>query len=74
VTDAGQIVFYFGIANPSAEQIAAAYERLGILPGDLFPLTYRPDVSLPEGPLGGELLGFYYMEGRGDDEKIGYSR
>src|SRR5689334_6671410 len=45
VTDAGPIDFYFGIAKPSVGQIAAEYERLGISPEDLFPLTYRPDVS-----------------------------
>lgn len=74
VTDAGQICFYFGMVKPSMEQIAVAYERLGLSPGDLFPLTYRLDVSLPEGPPGGEILGFCYLDVRGHDEEIKFSR
>src|SRR5262249_42870731 len=41
VTDEGRVDFYFGIARPSAERVAAEYARLGTSPKGLFPLTYR---------------------------------
>jgi len=74
VSDGGQVNFYFGIAIPSAVRIAAEYERLGISPEDLFPLTYKPDGSLPDGPLGGQLEGFYSLKLRGESGEPGYVR
>lgn len=74
VTDGGQVDFYWGIAKPSAEQIGAVYERLGASPGDLFPMTYQPDVPLPDGPSGGDLEGFYYRELRGEDDEVKFVR
>ncbi len=74
VTDGGQVDFYWGIAKLSAEQVAIEYERLETSPDDLFPLTYQPDVSLPDGPPGGILEGFYYRVSRGSDEEIKFVR
>jgi hypothetical protein len=70
LTDDGQVDFYFGIVKPTAEQVAFGHARLGISSAELFPLTYHPDVSLPDGPPGGELEGFYYMELRGNDQEV----
>jgi hypothetical protein len=61
-TDDGRVDFYFGIARPPEEHVAASYARLGTSSEGLFPLSYRPDVSLPNGPLGGELRGFHYAD------------
>ncbi len=64
----------FGIAIPSAMQIAAGYERLGISPEDLFPVAYELDVSLPDGPPGGRLEGFSCMRSRSEPGELGYLR
>lgn len=61
-TDDGQVGFYHGIARPPADALARDYRRLGLSAEDLFPLTYRPDVSIHDGSPGGVLHGFYYLE------------
>ena len=62
-TDAGQVDFYLGHAGqnvPNLTEIADNYRKIGLTPDRLFPLTYAPDVSVPDGSPGGVLHGFYH--------------
>ncbi len=58
VTNLGQVEFFFASVRPTAQQIAAAYQRLGAQPDTLFPLNYRLDVTLPDARLGRDVRRF----------------
>jgi len=58
VTEAGQVMFWFGILVPSREAIDAAYAKLGRTAALAFPIQYRSDVPLAADPVAGSLEGF----------------
>lgn len=74
ILDDRQVDFYFGSIRPTEREIATAYEELEIAPGELFPLAYSVDVSLPDAPPDGVVEGFCYREPSGDDFERRYLR
>lgn len=65
ITSSGQVVFWFGGMTPRGKEIADAYFALGCKsPEAVFPITYKVDVIMPEGPVGGRIGGFQYLESK----------
>jgi hypothetical protein len=60
VTTDGHVGFWWGIREPSQEDLADAYRRLGTNADRLFPLRFEATVKLAGPPLQGTLHGFYW--------------
>jgi hypothetical protein len=60
VTTEGHVGFWWGIREPSQEDLTDAYRRLGTTADHLFPLRFEGTVALAGPPLQGTLLGFYW--------------
>ena len=58
VTEAGQVMFWFGTLVPSRQAIDTAYARLGQTAEFAFPIQYVSDVPLAADPVTGSLEGF----------------
>jgi hypothetical protein len=69
VTDAGQVVFWFGCAVPDRAILAKSYAYLGKDSGlAVFPLCFESQVELIGGPILGSLPGFLYCpDWRGEE-------
>jgi hypothetical protein len=61
ITPLGQVMFWYGALAPTHEALAEAHRRLGVRPGEVFPVRYVSDVPLATGPLQGEIPGFQYI-------------
>jgi hypothetical protein len=61
ITPYGQVMFWYGALAPTAEALTEAHRRLGVRPGEAFPVRYASDVPLATGPLQGEIPGFQYI-------------
>jgi len=63
VTNAGQVAFWFGIAQPMPEQIEDAYNVLGKGPERIFPMSFS--LAFPTShPLTGTVPGFLYLDSK----------
>jgi hypothetical protein len=63
VTDAGQVLFWWGSILPPAAEISRSYQRLGkAAHARVFPIQFSSDVSILGGPIQGELPGFLHLE------------
>jgi hypothetical protein len=56
--DGTQIGFWFGVLEPSEEELKHSYAALGMGPDDLFPVAFRADVRIVGNPLFGEIRAF----------------
>jgi hypothetical protein len=70
VTNAGQVLFWWGVIMPPASELSAFYRRLGRTADKIFPLQFSSDVPILGGPLHGELPGFLHLE----DSRTGTTR
>jgi hypothetical protein len=63
VAPGGHVLFWCGRVSITAEDIAANYRRLGkVSPEQVFPVRFKSEVSLVDGPVTGELPGFIVVE------------
>jgi hypothetical protein len=62
VTDQGQVRFWCGTSAPGSKRLARSYELLGKETKQVFPLRFKSDVELADGPITGSLPGFLVME------------
>jgi len=63
VVPTGQIVFWWGMIQPSATDIAESFKRLDkASPRQIFPLKFTSDVGMVGGPVEGEISGFILLE------------
>jgi hypothetical protein len=62
VTSLGQVAFWCGRIEPTSEQLAADYARLGkITSAQVFPIQFRSEVPLLSGPIAGKIPGFLVL-------------
>ncbi len=63
VAAGGQVSFWYGMRDPSAEHLAENYAILGkTSPTQVFPVRFETDVELAGGPVAGEVPGFLVLE------------
>jgi hypothetical protein len=63
VTDAGQVLFWWGVIEPTSAELADLYRRLGKTShSQVFPVRFSSDVPIGGGPLRGEVPGFMVLE------------
>jgi len=58
VTNANQVMFWFGVLTPTRERMQEAYDVLGRRSDEVFPIKYESDVALQTGSVSGTLVGF----------------
>jgi hypothetical protein len=62
VTNQGQVRFWCGTSVPGPKRLARSYELLGKDAKQVFPLRFKSDVELADGPVTGSVPGFLVME------------
>ena len=65
VTDGGQIMFWWGILEPTHDWIDSAYRLLGRTASDVFPIRFLSDLDSTDGPISGVIPGFMQMGDHG---------
>jgi hypothetical protein len=64
ITPRGQVMFWYGALEPTAEVRADVYRKLGADAAGVFPVRYASEVPLATGPVSGEIPGFLYIATR----------
>ena len=65
VTDGGQIMFWWGILEPTRDWMDSAYHFLGRAASDVFPIRFLSDLDSTDGPISGVIAGFMQMGDHG---------
>ena len=62
ITDRGQVRIWCGTAAPGSERLAHSYELLGKDAKAVFPVAFKSEVELSDGPVRGSVPGFLVLE------------
>ena len=62
ITDRGQVRIWCGTAAPDSERLAHCYELLGKDAKAVFPVAFKSEVELSDGPVRGSVPGFLVLE------------
>jgi hypothetical protein len=62
ITDRAQILFWYGVIGPSAQDVAKSYTKLGREAVSVFPIQVDSDVELVGEPIHATIPGFLVLE------------
>jgi hypothetical protein len=68
ITKDGQILFWCGVIEPNANDLAQSYKKLGRHPSEIFPIKVISDVDLVGGPVCASIPGFIVLEDLGTEK------
>ncbi len=66
VTEHGQVMFWYGAFAPGTHVLTEYYRRLGKTALEVFPITFRTEVSMLGGPIEGTISAFVHFHYNGE--------
>jgi uncharacterized membrane protein len=60
-TEHGQVLFYYGVMKPTAQEVSQNYRKLGKTAVEVFPIKFHAAVGVENGISQGTVEGFLYL-------------